>query len=508
MLAAVIAALITATLAPTQALAATYEVHMCEEDVREAVPNTNWSLLGPAARFRLNTDCEASPTGLTSSGQVPPGAEGALQLSVPRPLMITEMKYRQLIRAPAAMHPPNAWWWDFEQRMMPERGANHMVGVCPGRDNWCDERYGGATIRDKRFSAFEWLLRCSAQSTAPCSDGEVQVLEARLKIDDPAPPNLVGQPSGAVLAGASNVNGTQTVVFEATDEGAGVYRAVLEIDGAIAAESGFNHENAACIAPFRVAQPCPRRVVGSLAVDTSRYVDGPHVARLSVYDATGANVAIYGPVAFTTRNATLDSYCGEVDAQRFQLHVPRSKLPFGRRWRFRARIDRGQGWSVVLLSGGSHVSSVATGTVGRNGRYEVRIPPGPSRTLRLAVRPQGSTAKYICSGPRRLRVKAKLALRVTPQRTTNGRSVRIVGRLSGERRGRKAVVIQARAVGNARWATVRVLRTRQDGRFRMRYRFHSTVGRVTYIFRAQVRSERGYPYATGTSRGRSVTVVG
>ncbi len=77
--------------------------------------------------------------------------------------------------------------------------------------------------------------------------------------------------------------------------------------------------------------------------------------------------------------------------------------------------------------------------------------------------------------------------------------MRLGGRLFGKANSRRPIVIQARAVGSRRWATVRVVRTQQNGRFSMRYRFLSTFKTVTYIFRAQARSANGYPYATGTS---------
>ncbi len=46
------------------------------------------------------------------------------------------------------------------------------------------------------------------------------------------------------------------------------------------------------------------------------------------------------------------------------------------------------------------------------------------------------------------------------------------------------------------------------GRFSYAYRFKRTHGRVTYVFRARVREEAGFPFLSGTSKTRKVTVRG
>jgi hypothetical protein len=492
----------------SHAYAGTYDVQSCEENLRTPVHFHNWTLMGPSGHFGLDADCTAGPTRLASGSAVPPGTEGRLRFRVNHPLTIVEMTYRQHVFAPASVYPPNEWWWDFEQHVTGEDGVTRLAGQCPGQDNRCDEFYGGATVRDRRSLGFEWVLRCSASSAKACSWSEVRVLEATFKLEDPLSPKLMAPPGGGIFAGQSPVSGIQGVTFGASDAGSGLQRAVLEIDGATAAETTFSNRSPSCRPPYTVPEPCPSELTASMAVDTARYVDGQHQARLVVFDATGTNQTVYGPVSFISRNETLDSYCEVQDARRFQLHTPKKAVAYGSRLHFRASVKHAPGWEALLLTGAGRVSTLAAGTVSSRDHFSAKISAGRNRILRVAVRPPGHTGKFICSAPRRLRVRAKVSLRVSARRASNGRAITLEGRIYGQRKRRKALILQARAVGSPRWATVRVLRTRPDGRYRLRYRFRRTFATVTYAFRSQVRAERGYPYATGYSAQRRVRVVG
>lgn len=51
------------------------------------------------------------------------------------------------------------------------------------------------------------------------------------------------------------------------------------------------------------------------------------------------------------------------------------------------------------------------------------------------------------------------------------------------------------------------LQARAEGHFVVRYRFTQTYSPTTYIMRAQVRGQSGYPYEEGNSRSIPVSVV-
>ena len=69
-------------------------------------------------------------------------------------------------------------------------------------------------------------------------------------------------------------------------------------------------------------------------------------------------------------------------------------------------------------------------------------------------------------------------------------------------------LLEIQAYFRGRWRTFSTLRTNALGRWRFRYRFGATLGRVTYRFRARLPAEGGYPFIDGTSRVVRVLVLG
>ena len=493
------------------ALGGTYDVYTCREDVRAPLPSTDWSVIG-STKFGGQTDCEST---VIRAHPVDPGLTGqddggGLRFSVPRPLAIVGIEYRQLVHTSASLYPPGRWWWDFESRQVTVDGKLSRTGGCPGLADRCRESYARISYAPpEKLSAIDWLLRCSPTSLQPCEfDGylDIAVFDGHFKVDDPEGPRILGQPSGMMFTGVANLSGDQTVVFQAADRGSGIYRATVEVDGVVMGESLLGGDAPTCQPPFHVSQPCPLDVTNSVVVDTMRLADGQHEAYLKIYDA-GEDDAVYGPVSFSTANRTLANYCANQDASRFVMRLPTKALPLGRSWWLRGGLKEAIGWEALLLDGNSKVSVVGTAVVPATGLVRFRIPEEGNRHLRLAIRPPGSRDRFVCSQPRLLRVKPKLTLSISPKAIANGGSITLGGRLHGNARGRRAIVIQARATGSRRWATVRVVRTKRNGHYGMRYRFRSSTAGTTYVFRSQARGEKGYPYSTGTSPHRRITIV-
>jgi hypothetical protein len=191
--------------------------------------------------------------------------------------------------------------------------------------------------------------------------------------------------------------------------------------------------------------------------------------------------------------------------------------------------DAGHG-SVVLAEGqGSTVSGTLTGgesgvadavlcvfsnvitdhdpqflglaVTGPDGSYEFPIAPGPSRDIEVRYRPD----------QRELTAHASLLTRVHPSFHIKRRVVRnkhfavFSGEIPGPHNDQVVVVLQVR--GGKGWRAFRRYRTREGGRYVMRYRFTRTTTPTTYMMRAQVRSTVGYPYLQGNSRSLPLKVV-
>jgi 5-hydroxyisourate hydrolase-like protein (transthyretin family) len=143
-----------------------------------------------------------------------------------------------------------------------------------------------------------------------------------------------------------------------------------------------------------------------------------------------------------------------------------------------------------------------TVTTQLNGRFATRLAAGPSRILDLVYR---SNARKISD---RIELDSTVlpTLAIPKKRLTNGETAIFLGHLPGPNAEGRAVTLQAR-VGR-KWRTFKQLRTDSDGRFRGKYKFTQTVGRVRYVFRALVKSQNGYPYEPGASRKRKLIVRG
>jgi hypothetical protein len=142
----------------------------------------------------------------------------------------------------------------------------------------------------------------------------------------------------------------------------------------------------------------------------------------------------------------------------------------------------------------------ATGTVGANGRFVIRLPKGPARLASITY-PGGSG--FIPAERRlRLMVPASSTIRASRLRLNGAGLVRFRGRVRGGAGANLVVVLQGKEGG--RWRTFADTRTRKGGRWRASYRFSGLPG--AYPVRARIRRQATLPYETGYSKRVTVHV--
>ena len=139
--------------------------------------------------------------------------------------------------------------------------------------------------------------------------------------------------------------------------------------------------------------------------------------------------------------------------------------------------------------------AVTTVTTAADGSYSYLAPRGPSRQIRIAY--TAFTGDAQAAATRVVRMSTRAGVRLTARR--RGDSVRFSGRLRGGPKPERGllVVLQGRQPGFG-WQTFRTARVGSGGRFSATYRFRTPV-RGTFRFRATVREQLGYAYATGRS---------
>ncbi len=155
---------------------------------------------------------------------------------------------------------------------------------------------------------------------------------------------------------------------------------------------------------------------------------------------------------------------------------------------------------------GSGTRQIASVRADQDGAFILRLPPGPSRTVRF--RHAGGAQLRPAVAELRLLAPARSTIRVDRRVVPNGGSVNFKGRLRGGPVPEGGKLIDLQAYFRRRWRTFATPRTNSDGEWSYRYRFEATVGRVVYRFRARIRREAAYPYELGRSRTVRVTVVG
>ena len=141
----------------------------------------------------------------------------------------------------------------------------------------------------------------------------------------------------------------------------------------------------------------------------------------------------------------------------------------------------------VAVSGTSGVVTDA------QGRFSVRLPKGPSRTVSFAYGDSVQTVKVVVAAP--------IRMKVSPTKTRNGRSVRFRGSVPQAGKARTRVELQAWA--NGKWVPFKTVALR-IGRFTAGYRFMRTFNAQRYRFRAVIQSDPDFPTPRAGRKGAGV----
>jgi hypothetical protein len=376
---------------------------------------------------------------------------------------------------------------------------------------------------------------CGGVQNYACPEGKgdpsgyaavVYLYAADLTLEQAATPTAANV--GGEVATAPTLTGRSDLTFDAADPGAGVYEAVFSMDGQTVQSSVLDENGGRCrnvgqtadgTLAFLYLQPCAGSVGADVAFDTSSVANGIHHLVVSVVDAAGNTapvldrmVSVYNPPAPGVPgplNGTNASAHATLTVGWSGRRKPALTTGYGRGARVAGRLTAPGGMAIsgALIevqpsgaTGGRRLAAI-TARTGRTGRFTVLLPRTiPSCRVRVSYRAHLGDSAPAAAQTLVLKVRAGIALRISPLTSAVGGSIFFRGRLLGgpiPAEG-KQLVLEARSPGGS-WIEFKVVRSDSRGRYRASYRFRFP-GPALYEFRAVSEPESDYPYAAGSSR--------
>ncbi|WP_320670254.1 hypothetical protein [Patulibacter defluvii] len=321
--------------------------------------------------------------------------------------------------------------------------------------------------------------------------------------------------------------GPTGISFGATDQGGGVHRLAIEVDGQVA--SYVPLAEAPCRPwpgserTFLSPKPCPGTIGGLQTFDTKDLPEGIHTVRVLVEDAAGNQSTVYGPTTKKLRRTDPGPNNGAPAVDDARLAVAwegresdARSIRYGQRPLAVGQLTTGKGQPIrgaylrVMITRDARNSPPferSSLRTDEEGRFRWRLPTGASsRTIVLAYHQRVRDDEPVAVRKLRLRVSAAVRLTLSRRIARRGQSVRLSGTVVGRPlpTGGKVVELQARDPGG-RWLTFRTVRTGRSGRFATSYRFRKP-GPARFQMRARARRSGDYPYATGSSPVRTIRV--
>jgi Bacterial Ig domain len=239
---------------------------------------------------------------------------------------------------------------------------------------------------------------------------------------------------------------------------------------------------------------------------TAALAAGDHTLTVTAVDGAGQATTV-------TRTITVDAIPNGAGAARDaklsagfgSKLTARHTVDYGRADRIRGRLTTAAGapiagaklqisTRVVLPRTGFRL--VTTAVTAADGTYSYLAPRGPSRQIRVDYSAfAGDTEPTVT---RLVRMSTEAGVRLTARK--RGDLVRFSGRLRGGPKPASGVLVVLQGLQSGYgWRTFRTARVSTGGRFSTSYRFR-TASRGTFRFRAIMRKQIGYAYATGRSR--------
>lgn len=341
---------------------------------------------------------------------------------------------------------------------------------------------------------------------------------------DPLAPKL-GPLQGTLLSGGV-LHGHQHISVAATDEGGGLSKVELLVNGQAVDSPLAPHCNVAQVANLSVKgtvaaspSPCPTTTNSSWTLDTAVYPfqGGQNTVKVCASDFATLNDP--NTTCSAAQTVDVDNSCAESavgGGQALNARFASSKetvvtVPFEHSAKVIGALASPTGGPIVgaticvqaeTLGAKADPTPIATTTTDVHGHFSYKVSPGPNRRLYFGYR---HDAFQVAQSMRYL-AHAKPTVSLSPNRVNSGGRIRISGKVPGPRPAERVVVLQASALHSPRWFTFHRATTDEQGIFHSSYRFDATTRTTTYRIRAVIPRQSEYPWEVGHSKPALVKV--
>jgi hypothetical protein len=317
--AALAAAALTAVLAPT-AQAGTMTTHTCRLPDGRPAATTGWSGFSADALWELRDTCAtAGHLAMTPKG---PGhssdeAPAILQYT---PAPDTVLHGVSVQRAALLPYTPQTWGWSYSigagsyvieaNSAAQGPGGNGSLGA----GTYVAWNGAGNTVSFSNpavlgaQNALRLGMRCAGEGGRTCADPAgnafLRLYQASIITydgSDPAVENV-----GGSLLSPGPKDGTETLTYNASDTGSGLYRAIVDVDGRTLWSTVLDGNGGRCADvdatnnnpyEFGHRQPCKLAInSGEVSIDTRALAEGERSVRVRIEDATGNHANVFGPM--------------------------------------------------------------------------------------------------------------------------------------------------------------------------------------------------------------------
>ena len=392
-----LAAAMAAGLAST-AQAGTMTNHTCRTPDGRPAGTTGWSGFREEPAWEVRDTCAAGGQLSILPQSAGHSSDEELVRLRYRPAVNTTLQSVTMRRAARLPSTGSGWGWSYSigaGSSTFEAAAAGSESVAVGSLVWNGEGnhlgFAGTTTMEAQ-NELVLGMRCAGVPGQTCADPAgnafLRLYGASFVTKDASDPAVTNVGGSLLLAGVKD--GTETVTYNATDTGSGLYRAIVEVDGGVVQRIALDSDDHLCADavpatsdPYEFTLPQPCKLAhnsGAFSIDTRLMAEGERSVRVAIEDATGNRADVFGPTPISIDNipaptsTSLPVVSGTLvrgsqlstDAGGWDAHG----VPITLAYQWQRSADNGASWAAIP-GATTPVYTLGSGDVGKQIRTRV-----------------------------------------------------------------------------------------------------------------------------------------